>query len=102
VFDLVSWAILIQGMKKLGFGTIWSDMINGLLATYSTQTLLNGVPGDFIVHQRHLREGDPLSPMLFILVMDILLWLVQKASEDGYLQPLSSRQLRHHISSLCG
>jgi hypothetical protein len=36
--------------------------------------------------------------MLFILVMDILARLVQKASEDGFLQPLSSRRLRHRIS----
>jgi hypothetical protein len=36
--------------------------------------------------------------MLFILVMDILARLVQKASEDGFLQPLSSRWLRHRIS----
>jgi hypothetical protein len=66
-------------------------MITGLLATSSTQILLNGVPGEFIVHQQGLRQDDPLSLMLFILVMDILARLDQKASEDGYLQPLSSR-----------
>jgi hypothetical protein len=85
-------------MIKMGFSMIWCDMISGLLATSSTQILLNGVLGDFIAHQRGLRQGDPLSPMLFILVMDILLRLVQKASEDGHLQLLSSRQMRHHIS----
>jgi hypothetical protein len=64
-------------------------MISGLLATSSTQILLNGVPGDFIAHQRGLRQGDPLSPMLFILVMDVLALLVQRASEEGHLQPVS-------------
>jgi hypothetical protein len=73
-------------------------MISGLLATSLTQIMLNGDPGYFIVHQRGLRQGDSLSPMLFILVMDILSRLVQKASKDGHLQPLSSRQLRNHIS----
>jgi hypothetical protein len=73
-------------------------MISGLLATSSTQILLNGVPGDFIVHQRGLRQGDPLSHMLFILVMDILSRLIEKTSRDGHLQPLSSKQLRHRIS----
>jgi hypothetical protein len=64
-------------------------MISGLLATSSTQILLNGVPGDFIAHQRGLRQGDPLSPMLFILVIDVLALLVQRASEEGHLQPVS-------------
>jgi hypothetical protein len=82
----------------MGFGMIWCDMISGLLATSSTQILMNGVPGDFIAHQRGLRQGDPLSSMLFILVMDILARLVQKASEDGFLQPLSFIRLRHRIS----
>jgi hypothetical protein len=53
-FDSVSWAFLIEVMKKLGFGQIWCDVISGLLATSSTQILLNGVPGEFIAHQRGL------------------------------------------------
>jgi hypothetical protein len=96
-FDSVSWAFLIEVMRKLGFGPIWCDMISGLLATSSTQILLNGIPGEFILHHRGLRQSDPLSPMLFILVMDVLSLLVQQASEEGLLQPLSARQLHHRI-----
>jgi hypothetical protein len=54
-FDLVSWAFLLEMLKKLGFGPIWCDMISGLLATSSTKILLNGVPVDSIAHQRGLR-----------------------------------------------
>jgi hypothetical protein len=69
-----------------------------LLTTSSTQILLNGVLGDFMNHQRGLRQGDPLSPMLFIIVMDALNLLILKAAEAGLLQPLSSRSIQHWVS----
>jgi hypothetical protein len=37
-------------MKHLGFGPVWCDIISGLLASASTQVLLNGSPGETILH----------------------------------------------------
>jgi hypothetical protein len=66
-FDSVSWAFLIEVLSHLGFGPISRNLISNLLASSSTQVLLNGSPGDLIRHRRGLRQGDPLSPMLFVL-----------------------------------
>lgn len=97
-FDSVSWSFLLEVLQHLGFGQIWRDMTSGLLYSSSTQVLLNGIPGERIAHRRGLRQGDPLSPMLFILVMDVLGHMITKAAQDGMLQPLSRRAVQHRIS----
>jgi hypothetical protein len=85
-------------MQQIGFGHIWRDIVCGLLASSTTQVMLNGSPGEHIAHRRGLRQGDPLSPMLFILVMDVLGLLFSKAEEAGLLQQLSRRKKLHRIS----
>lgn len=98
-FDSVSWAFLIEVLHRMGFGQIWCNVVCGLLSSSSSQILLNGCSGEVIYyHRRGLRQGDPLSPMLFVLVRDVLNIMVQRASEEGILQPLSSRFLHHRIS----
>jgi hypothetical protein len=89
-FDSVSWPSMLEVLQKLGFGHIWRDILSGLLAT-----LLNGIPGAVINLRRGLRQDDPLSPMLFILVMDVLGNLVSKAEQEGLLQRLATRPLQH-------
>ena len=39
-----------------------------------------------------------MSPMQFILVMDVLNSLIEKASNEGLLQPLSTRSIHNHVS----
>ena len=97
-FDSVSWPFLLEVMKHLGFGQIWCDIISTLLASASSQVLLNGAPGHKILHRKGLRQGDPLSPMLFILVMDVLCYLTKNAAAVGLLEPLSGNSDHSRIS----
>jgi hypothetical protein len=85
-------------MHHLGFGPIWRDIISGLLCSLTTQVFLNRIPGTRIFHRRGLRQGDLLSLMPFILVMDVLGHMVSNAVEEGMLQPLARRALQHRIS----
>lgn len=55
--------------------------------TSSSQVLLNGSPGQSINHVRGLRQGDPLSPMLFILAMEPF-HRILKAAENASLLSL--------------
>jgi hypothetical protein len=88
----------LEVTQQLGFGPIWKDIISGLLCLVSTPVLLNGIPGDFISHQCGLRQGDPLSLMLFILALDVLGCFITKDENDGLLKPLSTRTLQHCVS----
>jgi hypothetical protein len=97
-FDSVSWSFLLEVLQHLGFGCSWRNLVANLLSSSSTRILLNGEPGELIQHQRGLRQGDPLSPMLFILVMDVLNSLFVKAGFEGLLQPLSSRVAGQRLS----
>jgi hypothetical protein len=60
--------------------------------------LLNGVPGKRIKHARGLRQGDPLSPYLFILAIDTLQRILDAAIEDGVLSPLRGRHAKLRLS----
>jgi hypothetical protein len=62
-----------------------------ILSSASTKVILNGAPGRRICHARGLRQGDPLSPLLFVLVMETLNHLLRLADLKGFLQPLHAQ-----------
>lgn len=82
----------------MGFGQRWRDLLCLLLSTSSTQVLVNGEPGEIIHHRRGLRQGDPLSPMLFIIVMNVLNSMIEYATREHMLKPLAIQQAWHRVS----
>jgi hypothetical protein len=71
-FDSIRWEYLLTLMSKLGFPTKWRDWVAALLSTSSSRILLNGVPTTPIKHGRGLHQGDPLSPLLFVIAINPL------------------------------
>jgi hypothetical protein len=84
-FDSVNWPYLIQIMVHLGFGQRWRDWITTLWNTSSSSFLLNGDPGRRVLHYIWVRQGGCLSLMFFLLVIEPLHMLFQKAQEMGLL-----------------
>lgn len=101
-FDDVSWEYLLELLQVLGFSTRWRDWIAWMLSTSSSSFLLNGSPGPPLDHRRGLRQGDPLSPLLFVIAIDPLHRLIQVASDLNMLSPLPGREVKLRVSLYTG
>jgi hypothetical protein len=72
----------------MGFGPRWREWISILFGSTSSRALLNGRQGANIQHRRGVRQGDPLSLMLFILAIDPLQHILDLAARNGILYPI--------------
>jgi hypothetical protein len=92
-FDTVAWQYLLEILQRKGFGSRWLNWISLLLGLASSSILLNGIPGPKIWHARGLRQGDALSPMLFVIAMDSLNHIFEKSEQEGIISELLVGQI---------
>jgi len=82
-FDTVEHNTIIWMMQHLGFPDLWIKWIKLILSSGSSSIILNGVPGRQFKCKRGVRQGDPLSPLLFVLAAELLQYVVTDAFHQG-------------------
>jgi len=87
-YDRVEWDFLEDYLRQIGFHDRWVLWLMQCVKTTSLSVKLNGEDLPYFKPTRGIRQGDPLSPYLFILVANMLSTLIQQAITMGHLRGL--------------
>ncbi|GJY54064.1 RNA-directed DNA polymerase, eukaryota [Tanacetum coccineum] len=82
-YDSVRWDFLDEVLRKFGFGDKWCKWIQCCLNSSRGLILVNGCPTEEFQYGKGLKQGDPLSHFLFILIMESLHLSFQRIMDEG-------------------
>ncbi|KAJ0535080.1 putative RNA-directed DNA polymerase [Helianthus annuus] len=87
-YDSVNWKFLDSIMSQMNFPRRWRAWVMATLYSAKASVLVNGSPTREFLCSRGLRQGDPLSPFLFVIVMEALSKIMEKAVSLGLFNGL--------------
>jgi len=99
-YDRVEWIFLRAVMNKLGFDSRWVDLVMKCVTSVKYTILINGNPVGAIHPSRGLRQGDPISPYLFLLCAECFSSLLCNAERKGHITGVPSSPKGPSISHL--
>ena len=99
-YDRVEWGNLQRVMEKMGFHAKWVQLIMACITTTHFSILVNGNPTSYILPSRGLRQGEPLSPYLFLFCVEELTALLKKVETNGIIRGVVASRGGPSISHL--
>jgi hypothetical protein len=87
-YDKVKWPFLQQVLRMKGFDPKWCEWIKQYVQDGSVDIRVNDDIGHYFQTRKGLRQGDPLSPILFNIITDMLAILIARAKADGQVGSL--------------
>lgn len=104
-YDKVSWNFLLVVLRKMSFPDHFSGLILQCVSTTNFNLLLNGQRIGHFSPQRGLRQGDSLSPFLFILCSNVLSLMLLKAKDSKEIIEIRLAKfgpIVSHLMHVCG
>ena len=89
-YDRVEWEFLQRMMKKIGLPDQWVNLVMESVRTASYSTFINGEPRSLITPTCGIKQGDPLSPYLFLICTEGLYSLICRAVDRSLLKGVMS------------
>ncbi|XP_012835792.1 PREDICTED: uncharacterized protein LOC105956483 [Erythranthe guttata] len=100
-YDRIEWSFLRKILCRFGFPTSLVDLIMLCVSSVSYAFLFNGCQFGSLQPSRGLRQGDPLSPYLFILCTEALVAMIHQAEESSSLHGIVIAPMAPSVSCLC-
>ncbi|OMO52016.1 reverse transcriptase [Corchorus capsularis] len=99
-YDLVEWGFLRDSMRAMGFPDRWISLVMECVETVSYSVLVNDKQGETFHPTRGIRQGDPLSPYLFLLCMEGPSSMFSSGSRSGFIHGISISRSAPKVSHL--
>jgi hypothetical protein len=87
-FDTLDWNFILKVLKTFGFNATFCNLIKVILQSIHLSISINGKSHGFFTCSRGVRQGDPLSPLLFCLAEDVLSRSISKLVSQGNLNQI--------------
>ncbi|GJY70863.1 putative RNA-directed DNA polymerase [Tanacetum coccineum] len=99
-FDSLNWSFLFSIMEQMGFSRKWRTWISSCLKSAFASVLINGSPTKEFKVEKGLRQGDPLSPFLFIIAIEALNVALLNACNNNTFHGVKVGKDNIHVSHL--
>jgi hypothetical protein len=107
-YDKVHCGFLMQCLELRGFNTTWCNWVQRVVQYDTVAVKLNGIIGPYFQGFNGVKQGDPLSPLLFNIAVDCLTRMVIRAQQNNlmtglikYLIPRGVAILQYADDTLC-
>ena len=87
-YDRLEWHFIEAVMERFGFVSSFVNLIMQCVSSVSYSFLVNDTTHGRVLPSRGIRQGDPLSPYIFILCGEVLSGLCRRAQRNGHLSGL--------------